>query len=221
MIGLLIYSHILTGALVLVLGLYQLISEKGSSGHRRAGRIYLLLMWWTGISAAMVSVYRIFFESNYSFAFLFVIALFSIYLVTSGLLHVVVKSGDAGKSGAILAGMGKTIALVMAGVAVFLVIRTAYIAALVLAVFTTIQWLITRSDHRILVRKKWDPRFGEKTWFYTHLSRMIASYIAATTAFLVNAVDSGPELVRWLGPSVAGTLLIVLMTRHFQKKESL
>lgn len=53
------YSHIICGALVLLLGLINILAKKGTRNHFLIGKIYVGAMWWICISAlGIITFYR-------------------------------------------------------------------------------------------------------------------------------------------------------------------
>ena len=47
---------------------------------------------------------------------------------------------------------------------------------------------------------------------------MLAAYIATVTAFSVVNFDFLPPIIRWLWPTIVGTVGIVIWTRYYRKK---
>jgi hypothetical protein len=57
-------------------------------------------------------------------------------------------------------------------------------------------------------------------WLYNHIGKMVGSYIATVTAFLVNNMHIGPMLVWWLGPTFIGTFVIAYFIKRYRKTDS-
>jgi len=55
-------------------------------------------------------------------------------------------------------------------------------------------------------------------WWYAHMIGMIASYIAAVSAFSVTNFRFLPMLVRWLWPSVVGIPTIFIWVGRYKKR---
>ncbi len=81
-------------------------------------------------------------------------------------------------------------------------------------VFGIIGVLLAAGDIRSFVR----PPKDKRAWWYTHMTRMLAAYIATVTAFSVVNFQFLPETARWLWATVIGTLGIVMWTRYYRKK---
>jgi hypothetical protein len=60
------------------------------------------------------------------------------------------------------------------------------------------------------------PTADPRAWFYEHLTRMSAGYIATVTAFSTVNFVFLPELARWLWPTLVGTPLIFLAVRRYR-----
>jgi hypothetical protein len=71
--------------------------------------------------------------------------------------------------------------------------------------------LLTGMDIREFLYPPRDRHF----WWYSHMSGMIGSYIAAVSAFSVTNFHFLPTLVRWLWPTVIGVPLMVLWIRSY------
>jgi hypothetical protein len=54
-------------------------------------------------------------------------------------------------------------------------------------------------------------------WLLNHLQRMIGTYIASLTAFLVVNINFNPAFVIWLAPTVLIVPLIVYWSRKYGK----
>jgi hypothetical protein len=93
-----------------------------------------------------------------------------------------------------------------------------------LVVFGVLCFVTGATDLRSLWRPSSDPRY----WLYAHLNSMIATGIAAHTAFLaLGAVRLVPHLyslspalygIPWIAPPVIGFVAITLLQRHYRKK---
>jgi hypothetical protein len=87
----------------------------------------------------------------------------------------------------------------------------------VLGVFGMILLINSIQDLRMMSRKEnRQPR--NKKFLIRHIGKMGGSYIAASTAFLVNNVHLDPMWIVWLLPTVVGTILIINTTNSWNKK---
>jgi len=93
-----------------------------------------------------------------------------------------------------------------------------------LLVFGMICFVTGATDLRSLWRPSPDPR----NWLYEHLNSMIATGIAAHTAFFalgavwfvphLYALSPSLYLIPWIGPPVIGLVAITLLKRHYHRK---
>jgi hypothetical protein len=78
------------------------------------------------------------------------------------------------------------------------------------------------------LRSLWHPSPDPRYWLHEHLNSMIATGIAAHTAFLaLGAVRLVPQLyalspvlyaVPWIAPTLIGFVAITLLQRHYRRK---
>ena len=87
---------------------------------------------------------------------------------------------------------------------------------MVAIVFGVIGLLFGMSDMRDFLHHPAD----KMAWWYSHMTRMLAAYIATVTAFSVVNFQFLPHLVGWLWATVAGTVGIVIWTRYYRRKFS-
>jgi hypothetical protein len=95
---------------------------------------------------------------------------------------------------------------------IFLV-RTSSFGTVAIA-FGSISLLLAISDVRAFRQASSD----KSAWWFTHMRRMLAAYIATVTAFSAVNFQFLPPVVRWLWPSVAGTLGIFAWSSYYRKK---
>jgi len=85
---------------------------------------------------------------------------------------------------------------------------------LVPIVFGALGAVLAGNDLRRFIRPPTDPM----AWWFTHMGRMLGSYIATVTAFSVVNFTFLPTALRWLWPTVVGTPLIVLWISYYQAR---
>ena len=54
-------------------------------------------------------------------------------------------------------------------------------------------------------------------WLLSHLQRMVGTYIASVTAFLVVNVRMEPAVLLWLGPTILIVPLIIYWSKRYKK----
>ncbi|MBD2754062.1 DUF2306 domain-containing protein [Spirosoma validum] len=202
----LIIIHATGGTLALASGPVAMLTKKGSTPHRRAGRVYVCSMAVVFVTAVVVAYVK-------SLAFLFMIAFFSFYLVLAGYRALKLKKLHLGQQPtwidwALQGGAGLfAIALAEWGIYTWLQGDTFGIVAIVFGAV-----LLWRTSHAALrfVHPPEDPKY----WLYTHIAGMCAGYIATLTAFLVVNNHFLPGVVAWLLPTAVGTPLIIRAIRR-------
>jgi hypothetical protein len=81
-------------------------------------------------------------------------------------------------------------------------------------VFGGIGLLLAISDARTFRR----PPSDKRAWWFTHMKRMLAAYIATVTAFSAVNFHFLPPLARWLWPAVIGAIGIFAWVSHYRNK---
>jgi hypothetical protein len=203
-------AHIVIGGVILLTGMLQLIMRKAGKRHRRVGQVYFYAMVLSFLTSFPASVY-------YGSVFLAVIGVFSIYLAFTGVRFAAIRSSGnvtiVDRAGAVvflLAAIG------MAGYSAFLFIKGATVAGIIISVFALFFLAGTTADARhLLVRGKTAEYYAGNKWLRSHIGRIVGSYIAAVTAFLVNVEPFGSTLINWLLPTLAGTILAISFTRKY------
>ena len=202
MTSLILAVHIFLGS-VAVLGMVTAwLAKKGGLWHRRGGKAYVLGMAGSLLAALVVSILT----RN---MFLFLVGLFSAYLVYTGYRLAVARDGirnSLDKSTAVIA---LVTGLTMIGYGVYLLFSSDSSMAIVVAVFGVLTASFGFSDFRL--GDKW-PAGKER--IVLHLSRMGGASIATMTAVFVVNVKTDPAFIAWLLPSIPGSLLIAYWTRR-------
>ena len=193
----LLVLHIIAGFLALGAAGLALGTVKGGPAHRRAGTLYVLSMLVVTLTTfALVAI-----RPN---LFLFVIGIFSFYLVFSGWRAALLRDGRLrwpDHLGGLA--MGAT-GLAMMGLGLNGLVGDGGAQPVILLVFGAIGLTMALSDWR-------DWRAGPvtgKARIARHLTRMLAGSIATLTAAIVVNVTFLPALVTWLGPTALITPVI-------------
>lgn len=202
--------HIVSGTLGLISGSINIIGKKGGTLHRRVGKVFLFSMLSVSCSAFVLSVIH----PNY---FLFIVGVFTLYLVGSGTRYLYLKQINADqKPGAI--DWVLTYFMLVFGIAFILFgayhLYIKQIFGFVFIVFGTIGLRMVRTDFKNFRGKSEIAN----VWLTTHIQRMIGAYIAALTAFLVVNNQILPAVVAWLLPTFIFLPVIIKYTRKYQSK---
>jgi len=199
--------HIILGGTGLLLGTVVMFLKKGDKRHKLIGNIYFYSMLGTGIFAMSLS----YFHPN---QFLFITAVFTIYMILTGKRYLKKKKiGDVTQLDWLL-----TIAMLVFGIA-FIglgsngIIKSNYFG-IVLVVFGGLSLLFVYQDYRNFKGQSTIKNF----WLTTHLQRMVGSFIAAFTAFIVVNNTLIPEILAWLLPTANLVPFITIWRRKYQVK---
>lgn len=195
-VELLLGIHIIGGSIALLSAAAAVVTKKGGKQHRRFGKWYtagMLCIFLTAVPLALLT-------NN---VFLFLIALFSFYLVFSGFRFARNKSGVPHVQDWIAV---TTILLSGVGMAAlsFMLLRQGNSQWVTLIVFSLIAGGLGISDVMTLRNRN----ATGKQRIARHLTNMLAGTIATVTAVLVTNVTTEPAWVAWLAPTVVITPVI-------------
>jgi len=204
------WTHIIAGFMAFFVAPVALITQKGGLAHRRWGKVYFWAMTVGTITALIVAAYR----PN---IFLLLIALFSFYLSFTGYRVLSRKRPDQGQRATMLDWSVTLLTLlasmIMLGLGFYNPSRNAMRLEPLFAVFGFLGTTGAASDIKKFVR----PPQEKYAWWFDHMSGMVASYIAAVSAFSVVNFNFLPPLVRWLWPTAIGVPLLTIWIRSYQK----
>ncbi len=199
--------HILFGSVALFVAPAAMLTRKGGGWHRRWGKIF----FWAIAGVALTAVVMSFIRSG---LFFLLVALFSFYLALTGYRVLSRKTpqqrasqGDWIAVSAMLAG---SVALLAYGA--YLTLTSSF--GMVALVFGALGLLFAIRD---IYEFRHHPA-DKKAWWYSHMTRMLAAYIATVTAFSVVNFRFLPPVTRWLWPTIVGTAGIVIWTRYYRRK---
>lgn len=205
-------AHALAGALALAALTFPLISKKGGKLHTKTGWIYTGAMVFVGLSAFVITPWRVFFDpaktissENFSI-FLFYISIFTLAAISYGLSTL--KAKQRNSSSKSLIHIGPPIATILIGLVVQII--GFKFQSTLLIVFPFLGHVTSKSQLQYWLRAP-----NEKMhWWYAHMNGMFVACIATITAFLVTAVPRiwpGPiaeSPILWVTPGVIlGTIL--------------
>jgi len=203
--------HIIGGSVGLLAGTINIIRKKGDKNHKRIGKIFFISMLTAGTSSLVLS----YLHPNY---FLFMVGVFTLYMVGSGQRYLKHKQQNNLDSKRIE--WTTTILMLLAGL-LFVVmgilrIIESNLFGLVFITFGGLGLLFVRQDFKNYNDKSTIKNY----WLMAHLQRMTGGFIAALTAFLVvNAKffsEQIPSLVYWLLPTIIITPLIIKWSRKYK-----
>lgn len=218
MLKMILYFHIAGGSAALLSMLVPLMTRKGGRAHRRSGWVFVAGMTVVSITALALSAARYMLDPRpeaKAFAlFLFYIAILTGEGVSSGVRALRTKDRSVRRTYAWDIGLATVLtltAVAMAGYGIasgHALFAWFSIIGLVNGVQGLVYWLRPQTDRM--------------HWWFRHMSSMLGSCIAATTAFLVvNAPFAGfsrTSLIVWITPGVVGGIVTAVWTRYYKRK---
>lgn len=202
----LLWVHIISGSTSLITGSIVMILKKGGKYHKTFGKIYYFSM----LVAVAAAIPMCFIHPN---LFLFIISIFSGYMTLSGRRYVHIKSDhDVSIQDWILAGLMAIFGTLLIGIGVKNLLN-GYTFGIVLIVLGIISITFVIRDYKNFTGQNNAHNFD----ITTHIQRMIGSYIASTTAFIVVNNTIMPNVVAWLIPTLIFLPLIIKYSRKWKK----
>tara|TARA_R110002074_G_scaffold86875_1_gene191727 strand:+ start:389 stop:1048 length:660 start_codon:yes stop_codon:yes gene_type:complete len=205
-----IYIHAFFGGLGLITGIGSIIVRKGNLNHKRLGKWFT----WSMIISSAISlvVARM---PNHINNFLFLIGIFTIYMVLAGNRALTFKSAkktEANLIDKLVSGIMAASALVMIGFG-FNGIVNGYSHSILFIFFGVIGMFLPYGDYKLFK----NTLENRKLWLINHLSRMLGALIASITAFIVAGMKYD-TLWAWMIPSILGTVYITYWIKKVKGK---
>ncbi|SFD25417.1 hypothetical protein [Algibacter pectinivorans] len=198
-ITLLIYIHAFFGGIGLITGLGSIVVKKGGKLHKTMGKLFSIGM----LTSSLISI-PISWMPNHENILLFLIGVFTIYLVLSGQRALTFKTKtNANWVDRTISGIMFLFSIVMIVFGVYVLINNNSNGILLL-VFGGFGLLFSVKDF-IFYKKLEKPKMS---WLILHLGKMNGALIASITAFFVAGMGF-KNLVAWILPSVLGTIYIM------------
>lgn len=191
-------------------GIGSIVVKKGSLNHKRLGKWFS----WSMIISSLISlvVARM---PNHINNFLFLIGIFTIYMVLAGnraLTFKSVKKTKANFVDILVSGTMVISALFMIGFGI-----NGYIhgqsQSILFLFFGFFGIFLPYGDYKLFTKTV----RNRKLWLITHLSRMLGALIASITAFLVAGMKYD-NLWAWMIPTVLGTIYIIYWVKKVKGK---
>jgi uncharacterized membrane protein len=204
----LLILHIAGGSIGLLTGTISIIRKKGDKAHKFTGKVFFYGMLTAGVSSLALSIIH----PNY---FLFIVGIFTIYMVGTGQRYLQLKKllqGQKPMSIDYILTYGMLIAsVVFIGFGIYLLIRQQSFGTVFLA-FGVLSLRMVRVD----IKNYKGKAVSKNYWLTTHLQRMLGAYIASATAFaVVNNPKVLPDAVVWLLPTAIVLPLIIKWTKKY------
>ncbi|MDO6472883.1 hypothetical protein [Maribacter sp. 1_MG-2023] len=208
-----IFIHAFFGGVGLLTGIASIVVKKGRLNHKRLGKWF---SWSMIISSAISLVIAR--MPNHINTFLFLIGIFTIYMVLAGNRALTFKSvikTKANLTDKLVSGIMALSALLMIGFGVTGLLN-GYSHSILFLFFGIIGLFLPYGDYK-LFKTTLENR---KLWLINHLSRMLGALIASVTAFIVAGMHQD-TLWAWITPSVLGTVYIIYWIKKTKGKKKL
>ncbi len=196
-----IYIHAFFGGLGLLTGIGSMTVTKGGKRHKQMGKVFAISM----ITSCIIII-PIAWMPGHKSLFLFLISLFTIYLVLIGRRALTFKSRKKLKAESIDLG----ISLSMMVFSVFMLSYGIY--GLFTQVPDNVLYMVFGGLGLFLTIKNFlfykNFKAEKDAWLLAHLTHMIAGMIASITAFIVAGLKLW-TITAWVLPSVIGTVYII------------
>lgn len=203
-------THIAAGTVALFVVPVAMAVRKGGATHRKFGTVFVYAMFTVAATALVCAPY-------FHDYFLLLIAVFASYLTFVGWRTLARKNPSKTPAAAI-----DWAGAVLAGCAGLAMIAMGALQRTQFGSFSTVLFVLgaicAGAGLRSIIGFRRPPRV-RAAWLFEHFGMMLAAYIATVTAFsAVNLHVIEPIWLRWLWPTVVGTIVITFYTRHYKVK---
>ncbi|MBS1938469.1 MAG: hypothetical protein JSS84_11740 [Bacteroidetes bacterium] len=204
----LIYIHAFFGGLGLITGIISIFVKKGGLNHKKAGKIFS----YSIIISSLISLFvaRL---PNHKNLFLFLIGIFTIYLVLAGNRALTLRSKNkADWKDKVISGSMLIISTGMVLLGIYGLFQQIDNSVLYLFFGAFGAFLTLKDFHtfKIFTQKK-------NAWLINHLGRMNGALIASITAFFVAGLNIQTIFI-WFIPTILGTFYIIFWTKKLTSK---
>jgi uncharacterized membrane protein len=200
-----IYIHAFFGGIALLFGLASILFTKGSPNHKKSGKIFSYGM----VISSLISL-PICWLPNHKNSFLFLIGIFTIYLVISGNRVLLFKKKKAANF------TDKLISIIMFLASLLMLFFGTYFilknnsGGILYLFFGLSAFLISIRDF------KFYKNIDKTKILPFHIGKMAGAYIASITAFLVAGLRF-EGLIYWILPSIVGIFFIMFWIKKTKK----
>jgi len=210
-ITILIYIHAFFGGIGLITGIGSVMVKKGGILHKRMGKLFSIGM----IISSLISI-PICWMPKHQNIFLFLIGLFTIYLVISGNRALNFKNKlKADFTDKLISGTMFFFSVIMIAIGLYCQFNTIE-NGILFTFFGGFGFYMTFKDF-IFFKNLSETN---KNWLSKHIGKMIGALIASITAFIVAGIGLG-NAIAWMTPSILGTMYIIYWNRKIQPKTKL
>ncbi|MFQ6603040.1 hypothetical protein [Flavobacterium sp. C3NV] len=211
-IKILIYIHAFFGGIGLLTGIGSILVKKGGLLHKRMGKLFSIGM----IMSSLISI-PICWMPQHQNIFLFLIGLFTIYLVIAGNRVLTFKTKTkADMTDFMISGSMLFFSIIMVSLGIYCQLINIE-NGILFTFFGGFGLYMTIKDF-LFYKNVSDMK---KQWLSKHIGKMIGALIASITAFIVAGIGIG-NIIAWMTPSILGTIYIMYWNRKIApKKQSL
>ena len=203
-----IYLHAFLGGLGLITGIGSIIVKKGSSLHKKFGKLFSIGMIGSSVISMPIAM-----MPNHENLFLLLIGLFTVYLVLIGNRALAFKiKTEADVVDKVISGSMLFFSILMLGIGLYTFLNTNTMGILYVF-FGGFGLLLTLKDFQFYR----NPQKTKNAWLISHIGKMIGALIASFTAFIIAGLHIG-NLVAWTLPTVLGTIYIIYWKRKVSPK---
>ena len=205
--------HVTAGLVSFTLAPVALATAKGGKQHKRWGMVYLCSMGVVSCTALPMALFR-------PVLFLALVSVLSAYLAFSGYRVLRLKSLTRGGRAQPIDWAAACIAFSVSASLVVLgwrhpaAVQNMKVVAIALG---SLGMRASAADLYLFVRRPTEKMF----WWYSHLAKFIASYIAAWKAFstaTLSHIFRHAGIILWLWPAAVGVPAIMLTTAYYRRK---
>ena len=204
-----ILTHAAFGGIAMLSGTVAVISKKGSSIHKKTGKLFYYSMLLSISMSLIIAILP-----GHESAFLFFIGIFSAYFILIG------KRALNYKKGITSIGWDKLLIILLLFTGLIMICYPIFLygsPSIVLAVFGSASILLAIEDWRTITNEQ----SRKKEWLVIHASRITGGLIASVTAFMV-VNNFLPGVWNWFAPAIIGSIYIgywtIKLKRQLDKK---
>jgi len=211
--GLLLVTHIAAGFTALFVAPGAMIASKGGAWHRRWGKIY----YWAMAAVCATALGLVFFRPN---IFLTMVAVFSFYMCYIGYRVLNMKRPDIRESDRpkpwdwLFVGLAFAASVVLVVFGLLTLNAGTEQTGITPIVIGGLGVFVTGSDLRWFI----NPPTDRNAWWFRHMTGFLGGYIGTVSAFSVVNLTFLPEIVRWIWPTVVGSVMISVWVSRYARK---
>ncbi|MEL1253769.1 hypothetical protein AAEO57_08280 [Flavobacterium sp. DGU38] len=207
-IKILIYIHAFFGGIGLITGIGSVAVKKGGKLHKRMGKLFSIGMLTSSIISLIIC-----WMPNHQNIFLFLIGLFTIYLVISGNRALAFKHKlKADLTDKIISGSILLFSVIMILLGIYCQLNN-ITNGILFIFFGGFGFYMSYKDF-IFFKKLSEIN---KIWLSKHIGKMVGALIASITAYIVAGLGIG-SVIAWITPSILGTFYIIYWNRKIEPK---